>query len=326
MTEQEQKARFRQAVDRTLSGLEGNPYLFQRVAAHVEKGANHMKHHFPKGVLIALIVLLCMGTAALAAGGLLGGTVNWLGDIIPDENVPSALPTVAPAMTAEVVDFNEDMLEQLSKEGTMLMVWQQLPDGTEMPEVSTRMVRKAETEAGFLTLMAGNEELPLPDFIPEGYEFVRGEVYYQCRADGKWQLADQCVLAGGYVAEWYTLDKADEIIDSYYLFYRESPDDDHYLSVSASLTPRQDVKEHTFGYLAGMTPSVVQVPGMDYAMAITSDTACSLRMLRDMQQPVDFLRLRATRQQELNTFAQVDVTVSAPLLDVDTLVRMFAAE
>ena len=326
MTEQEQKARFRQAVDRTLSGLEGNPYLFQRVAAHAEKGANHMKHHFPKGVLIALIVLLCMGTAALAAGGLLGGTVNWLGDIIPDENVPSALPTVAPAMTAEVVDFNEDMLEQLSKEGTMLMVWQQLPDGTEMPEVSTRMVRKAETEAEFLALMAGNEELPLPDFIPEGYEFVRGEVYYQCRADGKWQLVDRQALEDTCIAEWYTLDKADEIIEGYYLFYRESPEDYHYLSVYAGLSMQQDVTEHTFGYLAGMTPSVVQVPGMDYALAITSDTACSLRMLRDMQQPVDYLRLRETRQQELNTFAQVDVTVSAPMLDVDTLIRMFAAE
>ena len=325
MTEQENKARVRQAIDHTLSGLEGNPYLFQRVAADAEKGANHMKHHFPKGILIALIVLLCMGTA-VAAGGLLGGTMNWQGDIIPDENMPSALPTVAPVMTRPGVDFNEDMLDQLTAEGTMLMVWQRLPDGTEMPETDTRMVRKAETEEEFLALMTGNQELPLPGFIPEGYEFVRGEVYYQCLAGGEWKRIGQQALNGGFVAEWYAPDKADEIIEGYHLFYRESPEDYHYLSIDARLSERQDVQEHTFGYLAGMTPSAVQVPGMDYALAIISDTACSLHMLRDMNQPTDFLRLRETRQQELNTFAQVDVTVSAPLLDTDTLIRMFAAE
>ena len=76
MTEQEQKAKFKQAIDHTLSGLEGDPYLFQRVAASAEKGAKSMKYHIPKGVLIALIALLCMGTVAVAAGINYGASVQ----------------------------------------------------------------------------------------------------------------------------------------------------------------------------------------------------------------------------------------------------------
>ena len=67
MTEQQDKARFRQAVDHTLSGLTGDPFLTQRVLAGAEKGAKPVKYHIPKGLVVALIALLCMGTVAVAA-------------------------------------------------------------------------------------------------------------------------------------------------------------------------------------------------------------------------------------------------------------------
>ncbi len=68
MTEQQEKARFKQAIDHTLSGVHGDAFLTQRILARAEKGAKPVKYHFPKGVLIALIVILCMGTVAVAAG------------------------------------------------------------------------------------------------------------------------------------------------------------------------------------------------------------------------------------------------------------------
>jgi len=325
MTEQEQKAKFKQAIDHTLSGLEGDPYLFQRVAASAEKGAKSMKYHIPKGVLIALIALLCMGTVAVAAG-LYGGTVNWLGEVVPDERVPAVMPTMAPAVDTTVVDWNEDMLDHLRKDGMKLMVWQQMPDGTLMPETGTRMIRKAESEAEFLALLEGNDEMVLPNFIPEEYEFVQGEVYYECRADGEWKLVEQQTVDEVFVAEWYAPDKADEIIGGYYLLYRESPEDYHYLAIHAGLSMRQDVEEQTFGFLAGQTPSVVQVPGMDHALAITSEDGCSLYMLRNMKQPVELLWLPESEWLGPISYEQLDVTVSAPLLDTDTLIHMFAAE
>lgn len=325
MTEQENKARFKQAIDHTLSGLEGDPYLFQRVAASAEKGAKSMKYHIPKGVLIALIALLCMGTVAVAAG-LYGGTVNWLGEVVPDERVPAVMPTMAPAVDTTVVDWNENMLDQLRKDGMKLMVWQQLPDGTLRPETSTRMIRTAASEEDFLALLEGNDEMVLPRFIPEGYEFVRGEVYYECRADGEWKLVEQQTVEEAFVAEWYTLDKEDAVIGGYYLLYRESPEDYHYLSIYAGLSVRQDLEEQSFGFLSGQTPSVVQVCGMDHALAITSENSCNLNMLRDLKQPVELLWFPESEWLGPVAYEQLDVTVSAPLLDTDTLIRMFAAE
>lgn len=76
MTEQLEKARFKQAIDHTLSGLTGDPFLSQRVAANAEKGAKQMKHHFSKGLVIALIAILCMGTVAVAAGFYYGAGVQ----------------------------------------------------------------------------------------------------------------------------------------------------------------------------------------------------------------------------------------------------------
>lgn len=323
MTEQQKKAKFKQAIDHTLSGIAGDAFLTQRVLAHAEKGAKPVKYYIPKGVVIALIALLCMGTVALAAG-LYGGTVNWLGEVVPDERVPSVMPTVAPVMETEYIEFDEEMLDSLRQDGTKLMVYQQLEDGTRMPDTSTRVMREAETMAEFQALLAGQDELVLPNFIPEGYEFVRGEVYYQCREGGSWELVEQRMLDGGFIAEWYTLDEADALIDAYYLFYRESPEDYHYLSVYAGLSERQDVEEQVFGFLPGQTASAVQVTGMDYALAITAENSCSLSMLRDLEQPVGYLHLWESGQQEQLTFEQMDMSVSAPLLDVDTLVRMFA--
>ena len=81
MTEQQEKARFRQAIDHTLSDIQGDAFLAQRVLARAEKGAKPVKYHIPKAVVFALIALLCMGTVAVATGAL-GGTVDWDGHII----------------------------------------------------------------------------------------------------------------------------------------------------------------------------------------------------------------------------------------------------
>ncbi len=67
MNEQQEKAKFRQAIDHTLTSLEGNPFLYQRVAARAEEGENRVKRAIPKGIVALLVVLLCMTTAATAA-------------------------------------------------------------------------------------------------------------------------------------------------------------------------------------------------------------------------------------------------------------------
>ena len=67
MSEQQEKAKFRQAIDHTLTGLEGNPFLYQRVTALAEKGDDLVKKRFVKTFVIVMLAVLCMSTVALAA-------------------------------------------------------------------------------------------------------------------------------------------------------------------------------------------------------------------------------------------------------------------
>lgn len=55
------------ALNQDAAFLQPNPHLAQRVIANARKGERKVKYSIPKGVVIALIVLLCMGTVAVAA-------------------------------------------------------------------------------------------------------------------------------------------------------------------------------------------------------------------------------------------------------------------
>ena len=325
MNEQQEKTKFRQAIDHTLTALDGDPFLYQRVVANAEKGEKTMKHWIPKGLVIALIALLCMGAVAVAAG-VYGGTVNWLGEVVPNEHSGEVTATMAPPAVTETIDLNEDYLDQLVAEGTMLLISEIGEDGEIVPNMRTRVTRTETDWDAFQALLEGAEYLPLPNFIPEGYEFVEGEVHYQCRADGQWNLLGQQNLGGGLMAEWYAPGPDEEIVSGYYMLFRESEEDYHYLSIHAMLTETQDVNEQTFGFLSGQTAQAVSVPGMNNALAITGPNTCDLSMLRMLEEPIDALRMWDRSDPQKCTYTEVDLSVFAPLLDVDTLISMFAAE
>lgn len=325
MTEPEYRDEFKRAIDNTLSGLQADPFLAQRVIAQAKKGERKVKYCIPKGLVIALIAILCMGTVAVAAG-LYGGSVNWLGEIIPDEQEYVPMSTATPPMMETEFDLNEDELDKLVVDGAMLMVSEIMDDGEIIPHASVRMKRTETDLDAFYTLMEEGTNLPLPKFVPEGYEFVKGEVYYECRADGQWNLLERKAVQGDLIAEVYAPSEEDEIISGYYMFFRSSMEDYHYLSIYAALTETQDVTEQVFGFLGGQTAQAVSVPGMNNALAITGEKTCDLSMLRALEAPVDILRFNEPSWQEVCTLTELDVSVSAPLLDVDTLIRMFAAE
>ena len=100
MNEQQEKVKFREAIDHTLTGLEGDPFLHQRVLAQTEKGEKPVKMKWMKTAVIALIVALFMGTVALA-GGMLGGTVNWLGEIVRENQEESGIMLYEPTAEQE---------------------------------------------------------------------------------------------------------------------------------------------------------------------------------------------------------------------------------
>lgn len=53
------------------------------------------------------------------------------------------------------------------------------------------------------------------------------------------------------------------------------------------------MSEQSLGFLEDQAVQIVEVPGMDNALAITSDHACNLSMRRMLEEPVDHLWFNA---------------------------------
>lgn len=328
MNEQQDKARIRQAIDSTLHGLNGDPFLAQRVFANAEKGETRMKYAIPKGLVIALIVVLCMGTVAVAAG-VYGGTTNWNGDIIYDEQPEIAHPTMEPEMLEEEIERSmrlSDWMAEMESDGELLAIYEMQEDGEFYPSTSNSLKRTAKGVEGLKALLKGAEYLPLPQFIPDGYEFVEGKVRYICREGGQWRLANQMELEEGVNAQWYQLDAADAVVNGYEMLFRSSQEDYHYLSIYVNLSEQVDVSEQSFGFMEDQTVQIVDVPGMDNALAVTSDHACTLSMRRVLEDTIRVQRFNDIESQIVSEYAEVQVDVMAPMLDVPTLISMFATE
>ncbi len=328
MNEHQEKQRFKRAIDHTLSGMTGDPFLYQRVMTKAEKGDMKVKYAIPKGVVIALIVVLCMGTAAMAAS-VYGGTTNWNGDIIYDEQPEIAHPTMEPEMLRADIERSIRILDwvmELENDGELLAIYEMREDGEYYPSTSNSLQRTATNMATFQELLKGAEYLPLPNFIPDGYEFVEGTVRYTCREGGEWRLANQMALEEGVRAEWYHLDAEDAVINGYELLFRTSPEDYHYLAIYVSLHELVNTDDQSFGFVEGQTVQIVDVPGMDNALAVTSDHACTLNMRRVLEEPIRVLRFHDRERQACIQYAEVQVDVMAPLMDVPTLISMFATE
>lgn len=294
-----------------------------------------MKYHIPKVILVALIALLCMGTAAVAAG-LYGGTITWEGEIIYDElqtQSPHPSPTPQPP-EGEIVQEDEAHAEALRlaenyayeeavRMGSKFIVYEKLPDGRFKPESEIELSIETTSEAEFEAMMADAPWLPRPNYIPEGYAFERAEVYYTCGSEGEWELVKSDTINNRIRVEWYRPSKP--VATRYFLFYRESEEDYHYLDFYVDLTLKYEPGNATFGFSEGMSAEVVSVPGMENAIAITGDRACFLSMRRPLAEPLDVWYVYQ-QEQYLQLLEDVTIDISAPRMDIGDLIPLFATE
>ncbi len=327
MTEQQEKERFRRAIDTTLSGLKGDPFLAQRVIAIAEKGEKPMKYHIPKALVIALIALLCVGTAV--AAGVYGGTVNWDGDIIGEDvyNQHNPSPTATPAgMTDDHMAMDLLAIEIHQTAGDMEMVVVYTPNMCgKYSSSSNGITRKVGTMAELEALLAAAPELVLPEYIPEGYTFAEARVAYGCREDGEYTYLGREELEYGMYAERYRLEDENALLRGYSLVLRDSQEDYHYIHISTRMHEAYQDNMYEFGYSADDTVVAVTVPGWTKALAITGPNRCYLALLRPMAQTIRYQEFWASGM-ELREVGDVNIDISAPLLDTDTLIRMFSAE
>ena len=74
-----------------------------------------------------------------------------------------------------------------------------------------------------------------------------------------------------------------------------------------------------------MAASVVEVPGMENAIAITSERHTILEMRRCVEEPINILWFSEDGNHPM-LYEDVFVDVTAPKMEMDTLIRMFATE
>lgn len=337
MTEQQEKVRFRQAIDHTLSDIQGDAFLAQRVLARAEKGAKPVKNYIPKGVVIALIALLCMGTVALAVG-LYGGTINWEGEIVyfddpkKDRNTnPTSTPWPVESEHIQVDEAHEAALlmaedyayEEAIRMGSKFIVYEKLPDGRWKQGPESELSIETASEAEFEAMMADAPWLPLPKNIPEGYSFERADVHYTCASDGEWELVKSEIINDRILVEWYKPTKP--VATRYILFYRASEAGDYYIDFFVDLTLKYEPGNTVFGFGEGMSAQVITVPDMENAIAITGERACILNMRRPLAEPVD-VRYICQQGQFSQRLEDVTIDISASNMDIDDLTFLFAAE
>ena len=324
MNEQQEKVKFRQAIDRTLTSLEGNPFLYQRVAARAEEGEKNVKQRKWKlGLVIALAVMACMVTA-VAAGGWFGGYVNWYGDIIPEEK-QSVLPrpTAAPEMSVDMSSFRlAQELVSSAQEMEIVCVTQKNQFGGES-STSNKLEKHPDTYEAFLALLAEAPQLPLPAFIPEGYEFAHCQVVYDCHRDGEYVLTSSEMLANGIRVERYRVAEEDAFVSAYSLSFRRNGDPEDYLAVNVRFHHGTDPAGHHIGVNEDQTAQVVTVAGMDNAIAITSDTHCTLNMRRELPQKVNYLNFDLRDMHRRVSYREVQIDVMTRQVNVDTMAAMF---
>ena len=320
MNERQEKERFVAAIDHTLTSLEGDPFLYQRVKAHAEKGETMMKHRWTKAAVIALIAVLCMGTVAVA-GGWVGGFVNWKGEMLPDTvEIPHVMPTPAPEMT--MTDFRRvNSIVSAAEDLEIVTVWETNQFGGRS-STSNRLSRRVEDFEQFTTIMADAPQLPVPGFVPEGYELAEGQIFYACTKDGRYELTSSEELEGGLTVERYRVADEHRFICGYDLTFRRPEAFTDYITIHTQMHEKQDPGEHHFGLNADQTAEVLTVAGMDDAILISSGTHKSLNMRRTMPEMIGYRLFDAEWQGYVSSYAEVDVTVMTRLADLETCIRL----
>lgn len=142
MREDLNRAKMHKAIDSTLSGLNGNPWLFQRVSTRAAEGETKVKKKLSTG-LVLVIVLLLIAVTALAVA-LLGGK-----DFVDKIMAPKAAETDSDSFTQE--EINEIL--RIAAENNLVLSEQDMYILTHLEETGyfkeELMRRFVKTEYGF---------------------------------------------------------------------------------------------------------------------------------------------------------------------------------
>ena len=316
------RASFRAAADRRLSGLSGDPWLARRVIAQEKGEIPIMKKKLSVSLIVALAAILALTATALASGLIMRGTVGWNGEILDEEKYASATPTGEPMPTPPPENGGEDadiaarVAEAAQAEDGMYLLATMVTeeDGT----VAPRSYRQSSVDTGdydrFLELMQGADSLPLPPAAPEGYAFTEATLFFQCAAGGGYTLIGRQEIAEGVYLDRYLPEPA--LVEGYSIEYRAS--DGRYISCDVRMYP--DLDDMEFGIWDDQAYEVVKVPGMDNALAVSSEGYSYVAMRKSLPAPVEYEEFRLWEDEEQGVLEDVLVDISSNSLSPQELI------
>lgn len=315
MTEQREKERIRQAVDRTLGTMEGDPQLVQRLMDGAYAAEQKRTRAVCRGWVMALAVMLCLCTAALAGGiygrkALFGGREIQVGVMsMEDEERWRQIVSRAEEIMAAEAHRHEDALCRVFWSG----------DDMRVPRSERTLMVSAASEAELAALLADTPWLPTLAEVPEGFRFAGAEITWGCRGDGAWQLLEREQTADGYEVEWYHLAEQDRLICAWALHLVN--DDGDGMSIHVQLAP--GARDHyAFGMETDGEICPVDVPGMEDAMLLKDAYSLWLPMRRELEEPVATTGFDQDGKQTLRINRDVLVQLTAPLALEETLLSL----
>ena len=285
-------------------------------------------------VIAILLVLVAVAYAATEVYHRI--RINWKGETVEETEVPiGPEATVVPPPDAQMLSdedlsrMADELLQKSVAEDEYGLVSYETAGGK---MGGARPIQKTfDSWDEFREYMNCSSELTLPTWIPDGYEFQEAKVGISCKADGEYTLIEER-QEGAITLKRYKIDDSDSVVVWYYINYRESGEDNHYLLVSSMLIDDQEADERTFDLTDGQSASVITVPGIDDALAIVRNDPAynSLAMRRNLNHSIecrtDPMYAEVPVPIEPTVFTCENIDVSSPWLDTETLQKMFIPE
>lgn len=259
--------------------------------------------------------------------------VNWKGEIVEEHTEPimpeATTPPTQPMSDAELSRMASELLSNSPAEDEYVIVSYMTSYGT---GGSARPIRKKyDSWDEFQNAMKEADHLTLPCWIPEGYEFESAEVRIGCKEQGEYKLIEER-QEGALTLFRYKIDDTCAIIVGYEIVFRESAEDYHYIHINSMLSD-DDQDSQQFFLSDGDNASVVTIPGMDNALTISSDNnpkMSSLVMRRILSNPLkcknEPMLEKAQMINDIRIYTEEQIDIFGPLLDVETLQKIFTHE
>ena len=287
------------------------------------------------GVIALLLLLAAVAYAATEVYHRI--SINWKGETVEETEVPiGPEATVAPPLDAQILSdedlsrMADELLQNSVAEDEYGVVSYETAGGT---MGGARPIQKTfNSWDEFREYMVHSSELTLPTWIPDGYEFQEAKVSISCKADGEYKLVEER-QEGAITLKRYKIGDSDSVVVWYFISFKESGDNKHYILVSSMLIDDPEADERTFDLIDGQSASVITVPGIDDALAIvdSNDPAInSLAMRRSLSHPIEcimdpmYADLPVSIEPTVSTWENIDV--SSPCLDIETLQKMFTPD